>query len=302
MPAAVAGLVSVQDREGGPLAALRHRRPQRQPIRHQKLNEHRTQLLPQVEPPLPAGQSAIKLSAKEALRALTGSSMRSKHSRMSFTSPGAPGSRWNHGGFRTAVLKNAGRICVTTSRLPVEVRSQDDFLAIVVEHAKSTRVGDPLDLGGQTSAINNTGQIRTIADFVNGAPLEGARVATGGTAILKDTGGNYFAPTVVVSVAPDSCLIREGVFGPAIAVTPFSIEGEAVSLANATAYGLAACVWTDNAGQTHRMIAGLNAGVVQVNSIGRIDKVAPPGGVKQPGNGVDKSLHAFDKYLDYKTA
>ena len=77
--------------------------------------------------------------------------------------------------------------------------------------------------------------------------------------------------------------------------TPFSTEEEAVRLANATEYGLAACVWTADAGRAHRMIAGINAGVVQVNPIGRIDNVAPLGGVKQSGNGVDK-------YLDCKTA
>ena len=87
-----------------------------------------------------------------------------------------------------------------------------------------------------------------------------------------------------------------------LAVTPFTTQEEAVRLANATVYGLAACVWTSDAGRAHRMIAGVNSGVVQVNSIGRIDNVAPLGGVKQSGNGVDKSLHAFDKYLDYKTA
>lgn len=201
-----------------------------------------------------------------------------------------------------AFFKNAGQICVAPSRLLVEEGIHDDFLARVVEHARSTRVGDPLDLASQMGAINNTGQMRTIAAFVDGAPSEGATVATGGTAILEETGGNYFAPTVMESVSPNSRLFREEVFGQVLAATPFRNEEEAVRLANATVYGLAACVWTSDAGRAHRMIAGINAGVVQVNSIGRIDNVAPLGGVKQSGNGVDKSLHAFDKYLDYKTA
>ena len=201
-----------------------------------------------------------------------------------------------------AFFGNAGEFCVAPSRLLVEEGIHDDFLARVVEHARSTRVGDPLDLASQMGAINNTAQMRTIADFVDGAPSDGATVATGGTAMLEETGGNYFAPTVVASVSPNSRLFREEVFGPVLAVTPFRTEEEAVRLANATVYGLAACVWTADAGRAHRMIAGINAGVVQVNSIGRMDIVAPLGGVKQSGNGVDKSLHAFDKYLDCKTA
>ena len=92
-----------------------------------------------------------------------------------------------------------------------------------MEHAKSTRVGDPLDLESQMGAINNTGQMRTIADFVEGAPSEGATVATGGTAMLEETGGNYFAPTVVESVAPVRVSSGREVFGPVLAVTPLGL-------------------------------------------------------------------------------
>ncbi|MEO1795825.1 MAG: aldehyde dehydrogenase family protein [Pseudomonadota bacterium] len=201
-----------------------------------------------------------------------------------------------------AFFKNAGQICVTPSRLLVEESVHDDFVARVVEHAKAITVGDPLDVQTQMGAITNTTQMQTVAGFVAAAAEDGGDVRTGGTAILEETGGSYFAPTVVGSVAPKSRLFQEEVFGPVLAATPFKTEDEALRLANGTVYGLASCFWTENLSRAHRMIAGLEAGMVQVNSFGPIDNVAPMGGVKQSGNGVDKSLHAFEKYLNYKTA
>lgn len=109
-------------------------------------------------------------------------------------------------------------------------------------------------------------------------------------------------PTVLTGVAPDNRVFREEVFGPVLAVTAFDGDEEAIALANATDYGLAAGVWTGNLGRAHRMVRGIRAGIVHVNTYGGSDNTVPLGGVKQSGNGHDKSLHAIDKYLDLKTA
>jgi gamma-glutamyl-gamma-aminobutyraldehyde dehydrogenase len=97
-------------------------------------------------------------------------------------------------------------------------------------------------------------------------------------------------------------LWREEVFGPVLAVTRFEDEDEAVRLANASAYGLAAAVWTGSLRTAHRMVRAINAGVVHVNTYGGTDVTVPLGGFKQSGFGRDKSLHAFDEYTDRKTA
>jgi len=110
------------------------------------------------------------------------------------------------------------------------------------------------------------------------------------------------APTVVTNVAPEATLAQKEVFGPVLAVTPFTDEAEAVKIANATNYGLAAGVWTANLSRAHRMIRAIRAGVVHVNTYGGPDMTVPLGGVGQSGNGHDKSLHALDKYTDLKTA
>lgn len=85
-------------------------------------------------------------------------------------------------------------------------------------------------------------------------------------------------------------------------MTTFKDEGEAIQLANATPFGLAAGVWTSNLSRAHRMVGGIRAGVVHVNTYGGSDLTVPLGGHKQSGNGHDKSLHALEKYTDLKTA
>ena len=145
-------------------------------------------------------------------------------------------------------------------------------------------------------------QVDTVLHYVQAARDEGAEIAQGGSQISPVVGGNYIEPTVVTGVTPDMTLFKEEAFGPVLAVTPFDTEDEAIGLANATTYGLASAAWTSNLGRAHRMIRGIKAGVVHVNNYGPIDNTLPLGGVKQSGNGVDKSLHAFDKYLDLKTA
>jgi 4-(gamma-glutamylamino)butanal dehydrogenase len=97
-------------------------------------------------------------------------------------------------------------------------------------------------------------------------------------------------------------LFKSEVFGPVLAVTKFETEEEAVRLANATDFGLAAAVWTSSLSVAHRMVRAVRAGVVHVNTYGGADITVPLGGFKQSGFGRDKSLHALEKYTDLKTA
>ncbi|MEJ2036851.1 MAG: aldehyde dehydrogenase family protein, partial [Maritimibacter sp.] len=138
--------------------------------------------------------------------------------------------------------------------------------------------------------------------FVDEARALGRDIRIGGQRVLEETGGYYMAPTIVTGVSPDDRLAREEVFGPVLAVIAFDSEDEAISIANSTDYGLASAVWTRDLSRAHRMIRKIKAGVVHVNTYGCADITVPLGGVKQSGNGHDKSLHAFDKYLDLKTA
>jgi gamma-glutamyl-gamma-aminobutyraldehyde dehydrogenase len=200
------------------------------------------------------------------------------------------------------IYRNSGQVCVAGSRLLVERSIHGAFVEAVAAIAAGIKVGDPLDLSTEAGAINSADQLARNLAQVERAAAEGAALVTGGRRILEETGGFYMAPTLFDAVRPDMALAREEVFGPVLAVIPFDDEAEAVWIANATCYGLASAVWTSNLSRAHRMVRAIRAGVVHVNTYGGADITVPLGGVRQSGNGHDKSRHALDKYTDLKTA
>jgi gamma-glutamyl-gamma-aminobutyraldehyde dehydrogenase len=200
------------------------------------------------------------------------------------------------------IFRNSGQVCIAGSRLLVQENIAEEFLVEMTANAQAFQIGDPLDLTSHIGAVHSLSELEANLDFVAQAEDEGAARRTGGARILADTGGYYMQPTIMTGVKPSHALFNNEVFGPVLAVTTFKDEEEALKLANATVYGLAAGVWTSNLSRAHRMVAGLRAGVVHVNTYGGADMTVPLGGVKQSGNGQDKSLHALDKYFDLKTA
>ncbi|OAN82142.1 aldehyde dehydrogenase [Sulfitobacter pontiacus] len=200
------------------------------------------------------------------------------------------------------IFRNSGQVCVAGSRLLVERSVHDDFVAELAKAARSMRVGDPLDLTTQAGAINNATQLAQNLSFVETAQAEGGTLYQGGQRVLEDTGGYFMEPTIITDVAAHHSVAQKEVFGPVLAVTAFEDEDDAIRLANSTDYGLAGGVWTSDLSRAHRMVREMHTGVVHVNTYGGPDVTVPMGGVKQSGNGHDKSLHALDKFLDLKTA
>lgn len=200
------------------------------------------------------------------------------------------------------IYRNSGQVCVAGSRLLVQRSVHDEFVERLHKIAASLRVGDPLDVTTEIGAVSSARQLAKNLAAVQTAQQQGARLRVGGQALQPVVGGSYMAPALFDSVTPDMTLAREEVFGPVLAVMPFDDEADALRLANDSTYGLASAVWTGSLSRAHRMVRGIKAGVVHVNTYGGPDITVPLGGVRQSGNGHDKSMHALDKYLDLKTA
>ncbi|WP_136657689.1 aldehyde dehydrogenase [Nitratireductor sp. XY-223] len=202
----------------------------------------------------------------------------------------------------SGIFRNSGQVCVAGSRLLVQRDIHDDFVAALAQRAEAFRVGDPLDLQSDIGAVNSLAQLEGDLEFVATAEKEGARRVTGGDRILEETGGYYMQPTILTGVGRRDTIAQEEVFGPVLAVIPFDTEEEAVAIANDSNFGLAGAVWTSDLSRAHRMVRCVKTGVIHVNTYGGADATVPLGGVRQSGNGHDKSLHALDKYIDLKTA
>jgi acyl-CoA reductase-like NAD-dependent aldehyde dehydrogenase len=196
---------------------------------------------------------------------------------------------------------NQGESCNAPSRVFVHEQVADEFVRIVAAEAPRYRPGDPLSGNAEMGAIVDEVQMRTVLGYIDAGRGDGAKLVAGGQRVMAETGGYFVEPTVFDGVANSMKIAREEIFGPVLSVIRFKTEAEAVAMANDSAYGLQASVWSDNINRAHRVARALRAGTVHVNQYDEDDITVPFGGVKQSGNGRDKSLHAFDKYTELKT-
>ncbi|WP_214412265.1 aldehyde dehydrogenase [Sphaerisporangium fuscum] len=199
------------------------------------------------------------------------------------------------------IFFNQGEMCTAPSRLLVHSSIAERVTEAVVARARELRVGDPLDPATEMGALAGEAHLGRVLDHVRSGVGEGARLRTGGSRALGGTGGSYLEPTVFDRVGPRMRLAREEIFGPVLSVLAFDDLDQAVALANATEYGLAAGLWTSDLSTAHRISRALRAGTVWVNCYEEGDLSVPFGGMKQSGNGRDKSVHALEKYTELKT-
>ena len=200
------------------------------------------------------------------------------------------------------IFAATGQSCVAGSRLILQRSIKQQFLALLTRKAEAIRVGAPLDMATEVGPLCTQRQRdhveRTLADSV----AAGARILTGGRAL--DGAGHYYAPTLIdcdgCDLATLPCL-REEFFGPVLSVVTFEDEAEALKLANDTAYGLAAGVFTQNLTRAHRLMRGLRAGVVWVNTYRAVSPIAPFGGFKLSGHGREGGLAAALDFTRTKT-
>ncbi|WP_028311864.1 aldehyde dehydrogenase [Derxia gummosa] len=200
-----------------------------------------------------------------------------------------------------SIFYNQGESCNAPSRLLVEASIRDAFIEKALALVPRYEPADPLDMGTVMGALVDEGQLRTVMGYIEAGKAEGAALIAGGEQARIETGGYYVRPTIFAGVRNDMRIAREEIFGPVLSVIAFDDIADAVAQANDTSYGLHAAIWTRDISKAHRVARALRAGTVHVNSYDEDDITVPFGGFKQSGNGRDKSLHAFEKYMEVKT-
>ncbi|NBD19223.1 aldehyde dehydrogenase family protein [Aquabacterium fontiphilum] len=200
-----------------------------------------------------------------------------------------------------ALFFNQGESCNAPSRLLVHEAVADAVIDAALAEVPKHQPADPLSPATVMGALVDEGQLRSVMGHIDSGIQQGARLLAGGRQARADSGGHYVEPTVFDHVQPDMRIAQEEIFGPVLSILRFKDEAEAIALANGTDYGLQASVWSRHLDRAHRVARALKAGTVHVNQYDEDDITVPFGGVKQSGNGRDKSLHALDKYTELKT-
>jgi succinate-semialdehyde dehydrogenase/glutarate-semialdehyde dehydrogenase len=197
-----------------------------------------------------------------------------------------------------AKMRNGGEACTAANRILVDYAVMDEFVAEFSSAVAALRVGSGLDPDVDIGPLIDARQRDAVAGLVNDAIARGASPVVGGAMTLGP--GYFFEPTVLVDVPTDSRILHEEIFGPVAPIVPVSGLDEAVEMANATEYGLAAYVYTQDATAGYESCRRLQAGMVGLNQ-GVVSNVAAPfGGVKHSGYGREGGAEGIREYLQLK--
>ncbi len=200
----------------------------------------------------------------------------------------------------SGIFAATGQSCVAGSRLVVQNAIKDDFLARLKERAENAVIGSPRDMGTEIGPLCTRRQRDRALELIAESVARGARVVTGGVAPERD--GFYFPPTIIdCSDAPDAPAVTDEFFGPVLSVLGFETEAEALGIANDTAFGLASGLFTRDLTRAHRMIRGIRAGIVWVNTYRAVSPIVPFGGHGMSGHGREGGLRAALDYTRIKS-
>jgi aldehyde dehydrogenase (NAD+) len=201
-------------------------------------------------------------------------------------------------GVAEGVFTGTGQVCMAGSRLLVEARVHDELVERVAARARGLRLGDPEDPRTEMGPVANEAQLARVLGYLEEAAAGGATAVCGGG--RPDLDGLFVEPTVLTGVAHTAGVAQEEVFGPVLVAFPFGSEDEAVELANATPYGLAAGVWTRDVARAHRVAHRIRAGSVWINTYRVFDPGVPFGGYGRSGMGRENGFDVMHEYTETK--
>jgi succinate-semialdehyde dehydrogenase / glutarate-semialdehyde dehydrogenase len=201
-------------------------------------------------------------------------------------------------GAMLAKMRNMGEACTAANRFLVHESVAADFTAELSRRMAALTVGRGTEDGVDVGPLVDAPSQRKVGELVAGAVAGGARVITGGEPVGDR--GWFFAPTVLADVPADAALLHEEIFGPVAPITTFASDEEALSLANATEFGLVAYAFTRDLSRAMRVAEGLETGMVGLNQGIVSNPAAPFGGVKQSGFGREGGFEGIEEYLETK--
>ncbi|MBV9905567.1 MAG: aldehyde dehydrogenase family protein, partial [Alphaproteobacteria bacterium] len=194
--------------------------------------------------------------------------------------------------------RNMGQTCVCANRLLVQEGIYDKFAAKLSERVAKLEVGNGMDDGVMQGPLINGDAVEKVERLLGDAKAKGAKIVQGGN--RHPLGGTFFEPTVVTGVTPAMDIAQEEIFGPVATLFRFRDEAEAIRIANATEYGLAAYFYTRDIGRVMRVAEALEYGIIGINEGIISSEVAPFGGMKQSGIGREGSKYGIEDFLEIK--
>jgi betaine-aldehyde dehydrogenase len=205
-----------------------------------------------------------------------------------------------------ALLANfysSGQVCSNGTRVFVQRSIKAAFLKRLVARVSAMRIGDPMNPETQVGALISEQHMHKVLSYIARGRAEGARILAGGARVTAgDLGNGYFvAPTIFDECRDDMSIVREEIFGPVMSVLEFEQEDEVIARANATEFGLAAGVFTNDLNRAHRVIARLQAGTCWINHYNVTPIELPFGGVKLSGLGRENGRAAIEHYTQLKS-
>ncbi len=194
------------------------------------------------------------------------------------------------------IMGNCGQVCIAIKRLYVHEKIYEPLVQELAECARQIKVGNGLDPATQMGPLNNQMQFERVIELAEDAKQAGARIATGGQRL--EGPGYFYLPTIVADIAEGARLVDEEQFGPVLPVMPFRDIDEALERANATHFGLAGSIWTNDLERGAELATQLECGSGGVNQHGYFKPFAPFGGIKWSGIGRQNGVWGLEEFTD----